>query len=154
MNRKLTLKDLGAEHCNNLLYPVRCQCGCGNWGEIVIMDTEENNVFTLADALLEDIECEHAWIFIIEDCAVSGAYTFGDTIQYFTNVASEENVVDFEKQVEFAKAMIEDIDPCCIGVIQHTRDGRFRIVMEDIYDRNVIKGVKLKRKKKPKTYLN
>lgn len=154
MNRKLTLKDLGAENCNNLLQPMRCPCGCGNWGEIVIGDTEDNNVFTLAETLLQNVECDYAWIFIIEDWAVSGAYTHEDGIQYFTNaVSSEEGIVDFEQQVEFARAMIEDIDPCCIGVLQHTKDNCFRVVMENVYDRRVIKSIKVKKKRRS-PYLN
>lgn len=153
MNRRLTLKDLGAEICNNLIEPIQCSCGCGNWGKIFIDDTEENNVFTVAGAFLEDLICDNAWIFIIEDWAVSGAYMTEDGIQYFTTAVSENEVVfDFEQQVEFAKAMIKEYKPYCIGVLQHTKDGLFRVVAEDIYDRWLVKGVKIKRK--PRCYLN
>lgn len=141
MNRKLTLKDFGAENCDNLLMPIQCPCGCGNYGEIVINDTEESNVFSLAGSLLEDIECCHAWIFVIEDWAISGAYTTEDDngeqiIQYFTTAVDEnDHIIDFEHQVEFAKAMIEDIEPHCIGVLQQTENGTFRVVTDKIYDR-------------------
>lgn len=155
MNRKLTLKDLGAEHCVNLLQPIRCECGCGGYGNIIIKDEEDYNVFTVAGSLLADTDCCHAWIFVIEDWAISGAYTTEDDegeqiIQYFTTAVDEnDHIIDFEHQVEFAKSMIEDIEPHCIGVLQHRGDGLFRIVMEDIYDRKVVKA---KRRKNP--YLN
>lgn len=160
MNRKLTLKDLGAENCINLLQPVRCECGCGGYANMIIKDEEDYNVFTVASSLLADTDCCHAWIFVIEDWAISGAYTTENDdgeqiIQLFTTaVDANDHLVDFEHQVEFAKALIKNIEPHCIGVLQHTGDGTFRVVMEDVYDRRVIKGVKAKRKKRKNPYLN
>ena len=159
MNRKLTLKDLGAENCINLLQPVRCECGCGGYGNIIIKDEEDYNVFTVAGSLLADTDCCHAWIFVIEDWAISGAYTTEDEegeqiIQYFTTAVDEnDHIIDFEHQVEFARAMIEDIEPHCIGVLQHTGDGTFRVVMEDIYENKRVFKVKAKKKKR-NPYLN
>lgn len=159
MNRKLTLKDLGAENCVNLLQPIRCECGCGGYGNIIIKDEEDYNVFTVAGSLLADTDCCHAWIFVIEDWAISGAYTTEDDdgeqiIQYFTTAVDEnDHIIDFEHQVEFAKSIIEDIEPHMIGVLQHTKDNCFRVVTDEIYDRQIIKGVKIK-KRKPKTYFN
>lgn len=136
MDRKLTLKDLGAENCINLLEPMMCPCGCGHYIEIVINDREDDNVFTLANALLEEIDCNHAWIFIMEGWAVSGAYTSDDGIQYFTTAITENEkpFTDFNERVELVKSIVEDVEPHCIGVLQHTKDNCFRIVTDKIYD--------------------
>ena len=60
MNKKLTLKDLGAENCINLLQPIKCECGCDEYANIVIKDEEDYNVFTVAGSLLEETDCKHA----------------------------------------------------------------------------------------------
>lgn len=137
MDRKLTLRDLGAEKCINLLQPMKCPCGCGNYVEIVINDNENDNVFTIAKALLEETDCNHAYIFILEGWAVSGANTSDDGIKYFTTAIpeNEEPLTDFNERVELVKSIIKDVKPHCIGVLQHTKDNCFRVVTDKIYDR-------------------
>lgn len=151
MNRKLTLKDLGAENCINLLKPIKCECGCNGYANMIIKDEEDYNVFTVAGSLLEDTDCCHAWIFVIEDWAVSGAYTTEDEdgeqiIEYFTTaVGDNDHIIDFEYWAEFTKSMIEDIEPHCLGVLQHTGDGIFRVVDKDVYENRKVNKIKLKR---------
>lgn len=135
MNRKLTLKDLGAENCINLLKPVRCDCGCGGYANMVIKDEEDYNVFTVAGSLLSETDCEHAWIFILEDWIVSGACTTDEGIRYFSTAGTREPFTSLEEQIEFVRGLIEDIQPHMIGVLQHTKDNCFRVVTERVYDR-------------------
>lgn len=137
MNKKLTLKDLGADNCINLLQPIKCDCGCGGYAEMIIKDEEDYNVFTVAGSLLSETDCNNAWIFIMEYWAISGAYTSEDGIQYFTTAIpeNEEPITDFDEQVEFVKSIIEDVKPHCIGVLQQTETGNFRVVADKIYDR-------------------
>lgn len=136
MKKRLTLKDLGAEKCINLLQPVRCMCGCGGYAEIVIEDTKDNNVFTIAEALLEETDCKNAWIFIIENWAISGAYTSEDGIKYFTTATPENNepVFDLREKVKIVRDIIDDVEPHCIGVLQQTNSGGFRVVDKTVYD--------------------
>lgn len=137
MYRKLTLKDLGAEKCTNLLQPMKCECGCGGYANLIIKDEEDYNVFTVAGSLLEETNCNHAWIFIIENWAISGACTTDDGIQYFSTANSEnkEPIIDFNEQVELVKSIIKDVQPHCIGLLQITEDGSFRVVTDRVYDR-------------------
>lgn len=137
MSKKLTLRDLGADKCINLLKPMKCPCGCGHYAEMVIGDEEDNNVFTIANALLEETDCKNAWIFIIESWAISGAYTGEDSIKYFTTATPENDkpMLDFDERVEFVKEIISDVKPHCIGVLQQTDSGGFRVVDEKVYDR-------------------
>lgn len=135
MDRKLTLRDLGAEKCINLLKPIKCECGCGGYANMIIKDEEDYNVFTVAGSLLSDTDCEHAWIFILENWIVSGACTTENGIQYFSTAGKREPFVNLEEQVEFVKGLIEDIQPHCIGVLQQTENGTFRVVTDKIYDR-------------------
>ena len=135
MNKKLTLRDLGAEKCINLLKPIKCECGCGGYANMIIKDEEDYNVFTVAGSLLSDTNCEHAWIFILENWIVSGACTTENGIQYFSTAGKREPFVNLEEQVEFVKGLIEDIQPHCIGVLQQTENGTFRVVTDKIYDR-------------------
>lgn len=153
MNRKLTLKDLGAENCINLLQPVRCECGCGGYGQI-ILETEQD-VVDLAGTFLGDEDCEHAYIFALTNGGICGAFTDEEGVHAFSmaSLNGDDLKMDFDEQIEFVKYMIREIEPHCIGVMQHTEDNRYRIVMEDVYDRKVIKGVKAKRKRR-NPYLN
>lgn len=140
--KKLTLKDLGADKCINLLQPVRCDCGCGGYAEMIIKDEEDYNVFTVAGSLLSETDCNNAWIFIMEYWAISGAYTTEDEngnhcIRYFStaNTANEKPLTDFNERVEFVKDIIKDVKPHCIGVLQQTETGNFRVVADRVYDR-------------------
>lgn len=135
MNKKLTLRDLGAEKCINLLKPMKCECGCGGYASLIIKDEEDYNVFTVAGSLLSDTDCEHAWIFILEDWIVSGACTTEDGIQYFSTAGKREPFSSLEEQVKFVKGLIRDVQPHCIGVLQQTEKGVFRVVTDKIYDR-------------------
>lgn len=135
--KKLTLKDLGADNCINLLQPIKCDCDCGGYANMIIKDEEDYNVFTVAGSLLLKTDCNNAWIFVMEDWIVSGAYTTEDGIQYFTTAIpeNEEPIVDFNEQVEFVKSIIEDVKPHCIGILQQTKTGNFRVVTDRVYDR-------------------
>ena len=135
MNKKLTLKDLGAEKCINLLKPIKCECGCGGYANMIIKDEEDYNVFTVAGSLLSNTDCEHAWIFILEDWIVSGAFTTEEGVRYFSTAETRKPFVNLEEQIEFVKGLIEDIQPHCIGVLQQTENGTFRVVADRIYDR-------------------
>lgn len=135
MYKKLTLKDLGAEKCINLLQPVRCGCGCGGYANMIIKDEEDYNVFTVASSLLSETDCEHAWIFVIKDWIVSGAFTTEEGIRYFSTAGTRKSFVNLEEQIEFVKGLIEDVQPHCIGVQQQTGNGSFRIVANRVYDR-------------------
>ncbi len=136
MYRKLTLKDLGAEKCVNLLKPMKCECGCGGYANLIIEDEEDYNVFTVTGSLLAETDCNHAWIFVIESWAISGAYTSDEGIQYFTTAIPEnkEPIIDFDEQVEIVKDIIKDVKPHCVGVLQITEDGSFRVVTDRVYD--------------------
>ena len=152
MYKKLTLRDLGAESCINLLQPIRCECGCGGYANMIIKDEEDYNVFTVAGSLLEETDCTHAWIFIMEGWAVSGAYTAEDEngekcIQYFSTAIpeNEEPITSFEEEVELVKSLIEEIEPHCIGILQMTEDGSFRIVDDEVYEDKRVVRAKIRR---------
>ena len=137
MNKKLTLRDLGAQNCINLLKPPRCYCGCGGYAELIINDKEDDNVFTVAGSLLEETDCDNAWIFIMEGWAISGAHTSEDGIRYFTTAIpeNEKPIMSFEEEVGFVKSLIEEVCPHCVGILQHTKDNCFRVVTDKIYDK-------------------
>ena len=135
MNKKLTLKDLGAENCINLLQPMKCECGCGGYGQIVLETRQD--VVDLAGTFLEDEECEHAYIFALTNDGVCGAFTDEDGVHAFSMVSSngDDFKMNFNEQVELVNDMVREIEPHCIGVMQHTENNRYRIVMETVYDR-------------------
>lgn len=135
MNRKLTLKDFGAEKCINLLKPIKCECGCGGYANMIIKDEEDYNVFTVAGSLLQDTDCNHAWIFVIEDWAISGACTTDEGVRYFSTAGKRQPFVNLEEQIKFVKELIREEQPHCIGILQHTEDNCFRVVTDRIYDR-------------------
>lgn len=135
MNKKLTLKDLNAENCHNLLQPIKCECGCGHYSELVLKTNQD--IIDLAGSLLKDEDCEHAYIFALTEDNVCGAFTDENGIRAFTTVDSngDECVMDFDEQIDLIKNMIASIEPHCIGVLQHTANDCYRIVMETIYDK-------------------
>lgn len=135
MKKRLTLKDLGAEKCINLLQPIRCECGCGNYGELVLETTQD--VVDFAGTLLEDVDCEHAYIFALTRHGVAGAFTDESGVHAFimADEHGDEIQMDFDEQIEVIKHIIQESEPHCVGCIQHTKNNRYRIVMETIYDR-------------------
>lgn len=147
MYKKLTLRDLGAENCINLLQPMKCECGCGGYANLIIKDEEDYNVFTVAGSLLEETDCDHAWIFVMEGWAVSGAFTTEDGIQYFSTAIpeNEEPIGSFEEEVELVKSLIEEIEPHYVGILQMTEDGSFRVVDEDVYEDRKVGRAKIRR---------
>lgn len=136
MNKKLTLKDLGAQNCINLLQPMKCECGCGGYGQIILKTRQD--VVNLAGIFLEDEDCEHAYIFALTNDGVCGAFTDEDGVHAFSMVSSQDSCdlkMDFDEQVELIRDMVKEVKPHCIGVMQHTENNRYRIVMETIYDK-------------------
>ena len=135
MSKKLTLKDLGAEKCINMLQPIKCECGCGCYG-LLILETKQD-VVDFAGTMLEEKDCEHAYIFAITNNDIRGAFTDEEGVHAFSMVSKDGSdlTMSFEEQVELVKDMVEVIKPHCIGVIQHTEDNHYRIVMENIYDK-------------------
>lgn len=131
--KKLTLKDLNAGNCINLLKPVKCYCGCGGYGNLVL---EDEDIFGICRDILENEECEHAFMFIIEDWCVSGARTSEDGIEYFTTAVEEnEPFYCMGEAVQFVKEMIKDVQPHCVGILQYVgEDNCYRVVTDEIYD--------------------
>lgn len=133
--KKLTLEDLGAEDCINLLKPVKCPCGCGGYANPIIVDEEgEFNPFAFATMVLENEECRHAFVFVISDWDVSGAFTCEDDIKYFTTVGN--GVFEYaDDAVACVRNMIEEFEPHCVGILQYTgSDNAYRVVDDVVYD--------------------
>jgi hypothetical protein len=113
---------------------------------MIIKDEEDYNVFTVAGSLLSETDCEHAWIFILEDWIVSGAFTTEEGIRYFSTAGTREPFTSLEEQIGFIKELIREEQPHCIGVLQHTEGDCFRIVTDRIYEnRGAVNGKKNKR---------
>ena len=133
--KKLTLADLGAENCINLLKPVKCDCGCGGYGNSIIEDENgEYNPFAFANMILENEECQHAFVFVISDWDVSGAFTSEDGIKFFTT--AENGAFDnADDTVACVREMIKEFEPHCVGILQYTgSDNAYRVVTDVVYD--------------------
>lgn len=133
--KKLTLEDLGAEDCINLLKPVKCPCGCGGYANLIIVDEEgEFNPFAFATMVLENEECKHAFVFVISDWDVSGAFTCEDGIKYFTTVGN--GAFEYaDDTIACVRNMIEEFEPHCVGILQYTgSDNAYRVVDDVVYD--------------------
>lgn len=133
MNKKLILKDLGAENCVNMLQPIKC---CDDGYALAILETKQD-IVNMAGSLLEEQDCKHACVFVIRDNGITCAYTDEEGVSVFSiEPQNNENpIMDLDKQVEIVKDIIEEVEPHCIGVMQHTENNLYRTVMETIYDK-------------------
>ena len=132
--KRLTLKDLHAKDCINLLEPMKCDCGCG--GYLYPVFKGQDDCIEAAGSLLDDIDCNHAMTFIMTDSNVIFAYKCEDGISVYSSDWSDE--FDLNDQIDFVAGIIEKIQPHCIGVLQSIGDGTYRIVTDEVYDRDKI----------------
>lgn len=128
--KKLTLKDLGAESCINLLKPIKCDCGCGHYAYPILERHED--FCQMAGSLLEDVDCNAACIIILTKHQVYFSFKNENGINLFSS--SSEYKMDLDEQIEFAQEVIEEFAPHCIGIMQHKGENCYRTVMETIYD--------------------
>ena len=129
MSRKLTLKDLGVEQGINLLRAPKYLYKCKYNIESILKC--DDNVMNIASDLLRGISYKNAWIFIISDYDISGAYTSGDGVRYFsTAVPKDEKINDLlSEKIKIIKSMIDEVKPSYIGVLQHIEKDYYRVVV-------------------------
>lgn len=130
MCKKLTLKDFGASHCSNLLNPIKCDCGCGGYMEILLSGKKERLAF--ARDILESIDYGDGAVFIISFWDICGAILCDDGIAL---LESTEPCESLEGQVESIKRIIKELDLQSIGIFQYTEGNQYRVVTNRIYDR-------------------
>lgn len=134
MDRKLTLRDFNAHRYINLLSPIRCECGCGGYTEVMLPNATER--FAFASDLLMDVDCNNAMIIIISLWDVCGAITTeDDTIKVFSlGLDSGEPFESLDEQVYVIREFINEMQPHCIGILQCTEMNCYRVVTNRIYD--------------------
>lgn len=132
--RKLTLKDLHAEDCNNILKPVKCPCGCGGY-IYPVFEGHQDYIDAMA-SLLDEVECNNAIMIIMTDISVYFAHKGEEKINVFS--LPKEYEMNLDKQIDFVIEIIESFNPHCIGILQYRINDTYRIVMDEIYDNDKI----------------
>ena len=145
MFRRLTLKDFGAEKCVNLLQPIKNDHGSYGYA---ILETKQD-VVNLAGTLLEDTDCSNAWIFMLMKHSICGAFTDEDGVHAFSvsNQDGDDMIMNLDDQIKYIKSVVKEQKPHCIGIMQNTEDNLYRVVMETIYDKRVIRNGKIKQRR-------
>lgn len=126
--KKLTLNNLGAGHCINLLKPIKCTCGCGGYTYPVLEGHKD--FIDIMGALLSDVECNAVSIIIMTRDKVYFSFKNERGINLF---ATDEGMPLWE-QIETVKEIIDEFDPHCVGIFQHRGDDCYRPVVDYIYD--------------------
>ena len=121
MKTTITFHSCGLDpECNFLQAPI-CECGCGEYANLVLENEQE--VVDFIGSMLYEHDCEHCAIFAIK---LNGDMLFGqktdeDILCYKLKDANAKNVIaDMYKTFEFH----------CYGLLQQVDDDLYAIIME------------------------
>ena len=116
-----TFAYYGLDKNLNFLQAPVCECGCGQCMNMVI---KEDDVYGLMHELLDEHDCGYCAIFTVKrnDTAIMGVKIDGDIRMY-------DCKIDGHKK-ELFKALQEDMEFHCYGLIEQVNEELYRIIMD------------------------
>lgn len=125
-NEKVTFKLVGLNKKNNFLQAPICECGCGQYANLVLKDDDE--VCSFMHTMLEEHECEHCGIFVIKDDKhiLMGLKLDGETKCYHAN-AESDNATDYKNIFKGTQKILK---LHCYGLLEQVGEDLYRIVMD------------------------
>lgn len=125
--RRVTFADCGLDIENNILQAPTCDCGCGNYMNIILEDKQD--VANFIGTMLEETECNWSALFVLlqDNSLMFGFKIDEDEIKIMELKSKDEN----EMNVDIVRDLHSFYDFHCYGLIEQERDKEsFRIVME------------------------
>ena len=116
-----TFAYYGLDKALNFLQAPICECGCGEYMNMVL---KGNDVYEFMHALLEENDCDYCAIFTIKrnNTASMGVKVDDDIKMYDCKINGDGNGL--------FRAIQEDMEFHCCGLIEQVDDERYRIIMD------------------------
>lgn len=124
-----TFASYGLDIECNMLQAPKCECGCGQYANLVLEDDTDINGFMVT--MLEEFDCEHCGIFAVKtDGDVwMGLKIGGETHCYVAEAIDGYEVTKAEIQESIA-TMQKELQLHCYGLIEQVGDNLYSIVMD------------------------
>lgn len=119
---KITFKTCGLNSKNNFLQAPVCECGCGEYANLVL--ETDDDVFGFMHSMLEEHDCEHCGIFAFKQNGkdvLMGLKLSGEIKCYKAKVDGgvKESLSDIQKELQLH----------CYGLLEQVGDDLYSIVM-------------------------
>lgn len=125
--RRVTFSDCGLDIENNILQAPICDCGCGNYMNVILEDDQE--VADFIGGTLEEIDCNWFALFVLlqDNSLMFGFKTDEDEIKIMKLKSKDENEIN----IDIVRDLHSFYDFHCYGLMEQEKDKEsFRIVME------------------------
>ena len=120
---KTTFASCGLDRRNNMLQAPICQCGCGNYMNLVLKTKQD--LYDFMGIMLEDYECHHCAIFtLLKDGNAAMAIKLEDGIKIYV---AEKNGISAKKVIA---EINENFQFHHYGLLEQVDEESYRIVME------------------------
>lgn len=119
---KTTFAYYGLDKDKNFLQAPICECGCGNYMDIILNDDDDVGEFM--HVMLDEYECNYCAIFAVkrDDMALMGVKTDGGICMYKCKI-------DGQKKNLFSK--IQEVGKFhCYGLLEQVDEKSYRIIMD------------------------
>lgn len=122
-NNKMTFKFYGLDAENNFLQAPICECGCGQYANLVL--ETDDDVFGFMYAMLEEHECLHCGIFAFKqngEHVLIGLKLDGEIQCYIAKINGDikDSLIDIQ----------DDLQLHCYGLLEQVDDNLWSIVMD------------------------
>ena len=120
---KITFKICGLNSKNNFLQAPICECGCGEYANLVL--ETDNDVYGFMHTMLEEHDCEHCGIFAFKkdyEEMLMGLKLSGEIKCYKAKIEGEvkKSLIDIQDTLQLH----------CYGLLEQVGDGLYSIVMD------------------------
>lgn len=122
----ITTKDLGITSKLNILKPVKCECGCGGYMNLML-ETEQDVIDFLGTVIVED-DCDRILGVAIrkDEYIVMEQISETEVQPYFLKKNLPLNAIG---------EMFKTLDFHCYAIIEEVEDGAYRFVTDKLYDK-------------------
>ena len=124
IKRRVKFSDCGLDIDYNILNAVKCECGCGNYMNIVLEGNQE--VADFIYTMLSDQECEYCALFaLMQDNSLIFGSRCGDRMEVMKISRKDDGL-----NIDVVNDIQKDFKFHCYGLIEQVDETSYRIVME------------------------
>lgn len=125
VHRRVNFADCGLDIDNNILQAPICECGCGNYMDLMLEDDQE--VADFMYSMLSDSDCKYCAIFaLMKDNAIMIGTNIDDELSVH-RIGCENGMLN----IDGVRDIQNECGFHCYGLLEQKDDRKsFRIVME------------------------
>lgn len=125
-NEKVTFKLVGLNKNNNFLQAPICECGCGQYANLVLENDDE--VYSFICTMLDEHDCQHCGIFALKDngSILTGLKLDGEIKCYLM----QNNSFEEEGWINTFRDLQKELKLHCYGLLEQVGENLYSIVMD------------------------